>query len=755
MIKGCKLTLVLLSFFIFKCLGATTMLVYNQSSLNDAVTIARPGDTILLKNGEWKDTKITITTKATSAQPIIIKAQDAGQVKLTGQSNLKIGGNFIIVDGLYFTNGYAPANGVIEFRVDNNNLANNCRVTNCAITNYSKPERFNTDSWIIFWGKKNRFDHNTIGDKLNGGTTLIVNVDDERSQQNHHNIDSNYFSGRSRLGSNGGEMIRVGVSRYSPMASNTKIINNYFERCNGEVEIVSIKSGANEIAGNTFYECEGSLVLRHGDNNIVHSNNFVGNNLPNTGGVRVVNSGHKIYNNIFTGLAGDKFRSAFAIMNGVPNSALNRYMPVKNVDVYNNTFINCKQITFGAGKDAERTEAPVNTRFHDNYIASVNKIFIEDANNDGGIKFANNLYNGPSILFKGVTKTTAGIKQPSVGIDKNVTGTLWQFPQVNMMSRAKAIIVLPEQSFNLPAIINSAAIGDTIVLIGSSVYELSGPISISKPLTIMAKGIFGKPELVNAAEKSMPGFILIENGGSLSLRNIRFNSTYKTFGDVQSAVSTTTNPMNKHYSLFIDGCEFYNFNESSMSCIKGTKSTYADEVIIKNSIFRNNSGNAIDYSAEKDDKGIYNVENLFVSNCTFTNNLGSAIIIYRGGNDESTTGPSVTIDHCTFNAVDNRERGCVVKLLGVQTASILNSNFNNAGAGGRSIWFEENSWDNLKVDYCNFYKSGRIGSFYNKVSGTHIYNVEPQFTNKAVYNLKTKSPLLINKAGDGKAIGVL
>lgn len=755
MIKGCKITLVLLSFFVFKCLGATTTLVYNLTELNDAVKKAQPGDVIIMNNGEWKDAKFSIYAKGTKENPITIKAKDAGQVSLTGQSNLKLGGEYVVIDGLHFTNGSSPVNGVIEYRIDNDKLANNCRVTNCAITNYSKPERFNTDSWIIFWGQHNRFDHNTIGDKLNAGTTLIVNLDDERSQNNYHEIDHNYFAGRSRLGSNGGEMIRIGVSRYSLTASHTQLKNNYFERCNGEVEIVSIKSGSNEISGNTFYECEGSLVLRHGDNNIVFDNHFIGNNLSNTGGIRVINAGHKIYNNILDGLAGDKFRSAFAIMNGVPNSAINRYMPVIDVDIYRNTFINCKYITFGAGKDAERTAAPVNVKFHDNYIASGAKVYIDDANADGGIKFTENLYNGPAILFKGLTKTNASIKLMSVGVDRTETGTAWKFPEVHMMSRAKAIMVQPSQSKELPAIAANAGAGDTIVLIGSNVYELSGPISISKPLTIMAKGINEKPQLVNAAEKSLTAFIIIENGGSLAIKNIDFNSTYKSFGDAQSAISTITQPMNKHYNLFVDGCSFYNFNESTFSCIKGTKSTIADSVVIKNSIFRNNSGNGIDYSAEKEDKGIYNVEALVVSNCAFFNNLGSAVIVYRGGNDESTTGPYVTINHCTFNEVDNRERGCVVKLLGVQYASILNSNFYNTGAGGRSIWFEENSWDDLKVDYCNFYKSGRVGSFYNKVSGAHIYKVDPQFTNKAAHNLKTRSPLLINKASDGKAIGVL
>jgi len=211
----------------------------------------------------------------------------------------------------------------------------------------------------------------------------------------------------------------------------------------------------------------------------------------------------------------------------------------------------------------------------------------------------------------------------------------------------------------------------------------------------------------------------MENGGSIKVENIQFNSAYKSYGDVQSAISTTTKPMNDHYRLRVNNCAFFNFNESNFSCIKGTRSTYADSVAITNCLFHHNSGTGIDFAAEKDDKGIYNVEHLLVKNCAFTNMLSTAINVYRGGNDESTTGPDVTIDHCTFNEVENRMQGCVVKLLGAQTATVTNCVFNNSGAGGRSIWFEEMSWDKLNVDYCTFNKSGRVSSFFNKATGSH------------------------------------
>jgi poly(beta-D-mannuronate) lyase len=777
MINGCKLALALLFFFFIQCLEAKTTLVHNQQQLTEALSKAEPGDTVLLSKGDWKDVKLVIKGNGTISKPIVVKAESEGKTFIKGSSNLKIGGSFMVVDGLYFTEGSSPANNIIEFRINNDLLANNCRLTNCVISNFSKPERFNTDSWIVLWGKNNRIDHCTIGDKLNGGTTLIVNLDDERSQDNHHSIDSNFFNGRSRLGSNGGEMIRVGVSRYSLTSSKTNIHHNFFYQCNGEVEVISVKSGENNISRNVFYECEGGLVLRHGPNNIVEGNIFIGNNKPYTGGVRIINPGHKVYNNLFIDLQGERFRSALGVLNGVPNSALNRYFQVKDADIHHNTFINSKSIIFGAGKDAERTLAPENVSFHHNYIQATTKKLYEDANKNGGIHFSDNLYSGTATpqagfkhatpaqyfdkVFRGVNihipKTSVGANLQSLDwIDEQQAGASWLVTTNRTTNTATVYKLASADSKNIQKVITAMHDGDILELPDAKTYEINDAIIIDKKLTVRSSGDASKPELVNVSEKSLPAFFVIENGGDLKLDGIRFNSAYKSFGDVQSAITTTTKPMNSHYNLDVNNCEFYNFNEGNYACIKATRSTYADEVIIRNSVFRNNSGSAIDFSAEKEDKGIYNVERLIIDNCVFTNHLSTAINVYRGGNDESTTGPTVIINQCTFNEVDNREQGCVIKLLGVQTASVINSVFYKSGAGGRSIWFEEMSWDDLTVDYCSFYQSGRIGSFYNKVQGRHIYHEQPQLTAPASgnYNLK-KGSSLSNKSSKTGSLGAV
>jgi poly(beta-D-mannuronate) lyase len=755
---------------------AQSIIVSNQQELDAALVKAKPGDSVLLKSGIWKDLAIVIETSGTEQKPLVIAAQQPDKVRLNGNSYIRFGSNYVTVSGLYFNNGYTKDRAIVEFRTDDQHLGNYCRLTNCVIENFSKPDRFATDSWIILWGQHNRIDHCVIGDKLNSGTTLIVELNDERSQNNEHSIDSNYFRGHSPLGSNGGETIRVGVSRYSLTASRTNIHHNLFDHCSGEVEIVSIKSGNNVISNNLFYECQGGLVMRHGSKNTVTNNIFIGNNKPYTGGVRVINPGHTVSNNLFIDLAGERFHSGFSVLNGVPNSSISRYHQVKDATIEHNTFINCRSIIFGAGKDPERTAAPQNVRFANNLIQPAGKTLYEDANKDGGILFNNNAYTGTALAtpVKGFAQEKVNYQEQTyrsktyripVGkngadlsrlswMDVETAGPSWYMEYDYVVPTPRVRSVTAAQAKELPAIVKKAYDGDIIELTDTGHYEIEKTIVLDKPLTIRAKpGMPAKPELVNVGGKSLPAFVIIEKGGDLTVENIQFNSAYKSYGDVQSAISTTTGPMNGNYSLRVKGCVFFNFNESSYSCIKGAKSTYADSVVIENCTFRNNAANAIDYSAEKEDKGIYNVEHLVVRNTLFTNTLSGAINVYRGGNDESTTGPEVIVDHCTFNEVENRMQGCVLKLWGVQKAAITNCVFNKSGAGGRTIWFEEMSWDRLLVDYCSFYQSGRVSSFYNKVTGKHIFNSNPLFTNPSRFDYRLVAATGL-RSGNGQPIGI-
>lgn len=267
---------------------------------------AAAGDRIVVKNGVYRDQELKWLGHGAENNPVRIEAETAGGVVIEGASTLRLAGEWLEISGLTFRNGYAPRGSVVEFRYGKE-VANDCRLTECVIDGYNPARRDVSYSYVLLFGRRNRVDHCEFNGKLNLGVTLIVMLNEERSLRNFHRIDHNIFGYRPVYGSNGAETIRVGTSHQAYESSNTVIEDNFFDRCNGEVEVISIKSSDNIIRNNRFWECEGVLALRHGDRNEACGNVFVGNGKRNTGGVRVVNAGHRIYDNRFYGLAGGRF----------------------------------------------------------------------------------------------------------------------------------------------------------------------------------------------------------------------------------------------------------------------------------------------------------------------------------------------------------------------------------------------------------------------------------------------------------------
>lgn len=802
--------LYLLPILLFSHSGlAANHTVSNLDEFNAAVKQVKPGDSIIMANGTWTDVRLLLQGKGTADKPITLKAETPGKVIITGKSMLSLAGEHLLVSGLAFIDGQTPGRAVINFRRNKDNLANNCRVTNCVIDNYNPPDRFDRDSWVLMYGKNNRFDHNYLVNKKNSGVTLVVMLNDPRNQQNFHRIDHNYFGYRPRLGSNGGETMRVGVSTYSLKSSNTIIEDNYFYRCNGETEVVSIKSSDNIVRRNTFFECEGSLVMRHGDRNTVSENFFIGNHLPETGGIRVINNGHKIYNNYLYGLKGERFRAALAVMNGVPNSLLNRYHKAKDAIIANNTFIDCDNIELGVGSDFERTDVPENILIANNlFVHRQNEQVYQALDDISGITFRDNMVSVPSGNFKGsgfsnidpkllkvgpglMIATARAIENSSMQSFDFITGDItgkkrsgkatagalqikhrkhfkpWATAEntgVKWYRRksenipfnsGKVIAVAPGKDALVKAL-QTAGPGDILELTEAAEYELTKTLEIRFPLSIRAKkGLEKRPLLLYTGFDKPFSFIAIEDGGSLQLSGLAFDGNAETGAVAESAIRSSRKPMIEHYSLFVDNCLFYDFQESRHSAFKAFKSTFADTVSFRNCIFTKISGTALSLSSEKEDRGKYNAEYVFLENCLFVNVMGAALNLYRGGNDESTFGPFLTVDHCVFDFVNNKEQGAVLRLIGVQNAIIKNSIFQDSGRGGRSVHFEESRWNHVRVSHCNLYNSGKIDAFYDNVVGEGMLSEKPAFVNpeEMNYSLKPGSSL-IGKAADGSNIGL-
>lgn len=376
-------------------------LVRDQQQYARAAKALLPGDRIVLANGEWRDFAIRFAGEGSAAKPITLTAETPGKVILTGQSSLRMAGTYLIVSNLVFRDGHGAGEELIAFRDGSKRWAEHSRLTGVVIDGFAKPDKADTDHWVSLYGRNNRVDHSHFTGKSNGGAMLVVVRAANVPLDNHHRIDHNYFGPRPPLGENGGETIRIGTSQLSQSDSFTIVEDNFFERCDGEVEIVSVKSGANILRRNTVVESQGAFVLRHGHGNRVEDNVFFGNGVKNSGGIRVINRRQTVRNNYLEGLAGDGSYSALSLMNGVPNSPINRYEQVQDALIERNSMIDAAKITLGNGADQELSLPPVSTRFVANLFVSAKRSDPFVARSDiAGIDFSGNVLSvrGPAAL---------------------------------------------------------------------------------------------------------------------------------------------------------------------------------------------------------------------------------------------------------------------------------------------------------------------------------------------------------------------
>ena len=699
------LCLVLISVALLSCTEPKKIIVSNQQEFSAAVSELKAGDTLVMANGNWIDFEILFEGNGKSSAPITLTAQEPGKVILSGKSNLRLSGEHLVVSDLVFKNGYTPTNGVIEFRRSKKSLANNSRVTRVVIDNYNNPERTEVDYWVMMYGKNNRFDHNHIEGKRNRGVTLAVRLDTKESLDNHHRIDHNYFGPRQVLGSNGGETIRIGTSHYSLSASNTVVENNYFDRCDGEVEIVSSKSGGNIFRNNFFFESRGTLTLRHGNDNLVEENVFIGNGVDHTGGFRVINKRQTVRNNYLQGLTGYRFGGGLVIMNGVPDSPINRYHQVDKALIENNSLINVDHIQLAAGSDAERSAAPVNSQFKNNLIYNENKennITIFD--DISGIKFENNVlhdvkspainsgFNSQNVILQKAENgllypadealAKIGVKKGIKPIQKDQTGVAWYAKPDNSIKFGTGRVIdiqpAPGALFNAVA---EAKAGDTIRLADGN-YVVKKFLVIDKPITITSSGALdavgpGKNRVNIDFRRST--LFEIADGGSLQLRGLNISGKNSPDNVGNSVIRTSRYSMLVNYVLKIESCEFKDLNVNrAFNVVNVSKSTFADNIEISNSSFTDVSGAILKLDKETDDYGLYNAEYVSIKDSSFSSVKGTLIDLYRGGTDESTFGPHFLL---TGSKLDNVGKGSKnkskssVHLHGVQVTLMEGNHF--------------------------------------------------------------------------------
>jgi len=223
----------------------TGRLVTSKAELNTAITEAIPGDIIVMQEGVWSDLDIIFTGNGTKEKPITLKAQSPGGVVVSGRSSLQMSGEYLVVDGLHFKDGYSSLPSYfIKFNYKAI-PAHHSRLTNVVISGYNRPREDGADVWISLFGTNNTVDHCFFQGKTSNSVLLIVwRATDEA---NYHHIHHNYFKDMPSIGAGGATAIRIGDGVQALSASRTTVEANIFENMLGIGKIINIKSGGNII----------------------------------------------------------------------------------------------------------------------------------------------------------------------------------------------------------------------------------------------------------------------------------------------------------------------------------------------------------------------------------------------------------------------------------------------------------------------------------------------------------------------------
>ena len=309
---------------------------------------ARAGDEIVLADGDFKDLQLTLRSNATPNHPLRLRALNEGKTILTGSPKLLITGDFIEVHGLVFRDCALAAGAGVVFDGSGNSLMTSCRFENCRLPKGAALVSFRNGA------HDNRVATNQF---LKTRYKAVMVVVDDRSLKNgppvRNRIDHNLFQDVPPLNANGAETVQIGqrASPHSDLRTWTLIENNEFVRCDGEAEIISIKTSSNIIRSNLFRNNRGELVMRHGHDNVINGNRFEGG----SGGIRLSGHGHAVTDNVIRDCRSTGIRLYYGTPDLMHPAS---YLPVFDCVISNNTVLNCGEgILIGDHKNASLKDA--------------------------------------------------------------------------------------------------------------------------------------------------------------------------------------------------------------------------------------------------------------------------------------------------------------------------------------------------------------------------------------------------------------
>ncbi|AWB68958.1 polysaccharide Lyase [Saccharobesus litoralis] len=374
-----------------------------------------PGETLCLAAGNYTGLDLEFGGVGSADKPITIAAEEPGKVIIGGEVAVAMTGEYVVLQGFVFKDGTID-NTIIQTRANSSTPCNYCRITENAIIDMDEGLTDST-KWLYIYGAYNRIDHNWFAGKTTRGALLAIDrykpdgVDIKDMEVDHAIIDHNYFGDRPPVNGqayaassdNEYEAIRIGTSDSHMGDSYSQVKYNYFERIQGEAEVISNKSGNNTISHNTIRDSYGSIVTRHGEYATINNNFIFGDDHPFSGGIRIVDGNHTVVNNYVQGARYQNSNwNGGIVLTSSNGSTSNGYQDVENVLVAHNTIVDSvNSLNVFGGKESTKADS---VYFVNNLIANAIGAVVKNANDmPSNSTFSNNTVYGQSLADNGAS----------------------------------------------------------------------------------------------------------------------------------------------------------------------------------------------------------------------------------------------------------------------------------------------------------------------------------------------------------------
>lgn len=366
----------------------------------------------------------------------------SGFIRFNNTSNIIVQGLYITTPGSLLTisiNGATNYYAGVWF-----DDSDSCRLSQCFLK-LTGQARYT--QWVILSGNsnRNRVDHcefgpNTVqghyvwpyGTQTIAGVTVPADRTDWANGNGPYNpnmarytqIDHNYFHDQAP---GTGEIIVLGGMGATGDYQDTYSVveNNLLVNCDGDAEIIAIKTSSSTLRYNTVITSTGILSSRAGNKSSIYGNFILQGGKSGAGGIKIYEMDHKVYNNYIENCAeypilvggGDAYDGSTGTFD---------HAQVKRASMVNNTIVNCsRQVRIGHGSPLP----PVDFIFANNLIYGSGATFSESL-----VPTGSSVYSGNIIYPYNLTKTGFTVTDPKLSTINGLMKLTSSSPAINASS---------------------------------------------------------------------------------------------------------------------------------------------------------------------------------------------------------------------------------------------------------------------------------------------------------------------------------